>query len=149
MATQYSFTVTTPKPVEEVFDLVADLRRLPSWDPETNAVEQTSDGDAAQVGARFRVTGRKRKLIPETTMDYEIMEFERPHRIVARGTADEGSGVDTFTFRALPEGGSEVVYETAIELKGVGKVVAPLAGVLVRRSGDKTRAGLEQALNSG
>lgn len=148
MSTEYSFTVATPKPVEEVFDLLADLRNLPTWDPEIDAVEMTSAGEAARVGATFRLT-RTRKLAPDVVMDYEIIELERPRRIVARATSSQVSGVDTFTVSPTAVGGAEVHYETDIELKGLNKLATPLVGAAVGSSGNKTREGLERALNPG
>lgn len=146
MSITYSFTVTSPKPAEEVFDYLADLRNLPSWDPETDAVEMTSEGEAACVGATFRLV-KEIKFAADVVMDYEVIELERPHRIVARGTRSGVSGVDTLTVTPTAGGGSEVVYDTDIELKGAVKLVKPVAGVGVNRSGEKTRKGLERSLN--
>jgi uncharacterized protein YndB with AHSA1/START domain len=146
MSITYSFNVTSPKPAEEVFDYLADLRNLPEWDPETATTEQTSVGEAARVGATFHVVG-VRKLRQDPRMDYELVELERPRRIVARGTTSEVDGVDTYTISPTADGGSEVVYATQIELKGISKLFAPVVGILVNRSGEKTRVGLERTLN--
>ncbi|MEJ7824014.1 MAG: SRPBCC family protein [Solirubrobacteraceae bacterium] len=145
MSITYSFSVTSPKRAEEVFDYLADLRNLPEWDPETATTEQTSVGEVARVGATFHVAARKFRQ--DARMDYELVELERPRRIVARGTTSGVDGVDTYTISPTADGGSEVVYATQIELKGMYKLVAPVAGILVNRSGEKTRVGLERTLN--
>lgn len=147
MSISYSFTVTTSMPAEEVFDYVADLRNLATWDPETTMVEQTSEGEPTGVGATFRLR-IERWLVPDTTLDYEVVEFERPRRVVARATGEGVDGVDTFTVSPTGDGGSAVVYATEIELTGVAKLTKPIAGAAVKRSGEKTRAGLERALNA-
>lgn len=144
---KYSFTVTSRKPAEEVFDYLADMRNLADWDPETDVVKQISEGEPTRVGATFRL-GIERRLMPDTTLNYEVVEFERPHRIVARATGDGVEGVDTFTVSPTGDGGSEVVYATEIELTGAGKLAKPIAGPAVKRSGEKTRAGLERVLNA-
>ena len=71
---------------------------------------------------------------------YEIIELERPRRIVARGTSSQVSGVDTFTVSPTPVGGSEVLYETDIELSGLSKLATPLVGAAVARQA-RERAG--------
>lgn len=147
MSISHSFTVTSPKPAEEVFDYLADLRNVPEWDPETRGAEQTSAGDAASVGATFRLrVGRWAAL--SASMDYELVELERPRRIVARGDSGLGGGVDTLTISPTATGGSEVVYATEVEPKGFGKLMTPIAGTVVNRSGERTRAGLERTLNA-
>jgi len=149
MATECSFTVKAPKPVEEVFDLLlADLRNLPTWDPEIDAVEMTSEGEVARVGATFRLT-RERRLAPDVVMDYEIIELERPRRIVARATSSQVSGVDTFTVSPTAAGGAEVLYDTDIEPKGLAKLATPVVGAAVNSSGNGSRDGLERALTPG
>ncbi|MDP2712255.1 MAG: SRPBCC family protein [Solirubrobacteraceae bacterium] len=145
MSTSYSFTVTSPKPADEVFDYIADLRNLPEWDPETEATEQVSEGDAVRVGATFRVDVRRFGLT--ASLNYALVELEHPRRIVARGTSNAVDGVDTFTISPTADGGSEVAYATEIELKGVSKIAKPIAAAITNRSGEKTRAGLEQTLN--
>lgn len=146
MSKSYSFTITSPQPAEEVFEYLADLRNVPEWDPETERMELISDGDPVQVGATFRLDVA-RKLPPKVTMEYELIELERPHRIVARGTSPHGGGVDTYTISETADGGSEIVYTTEIELSGIGKVATPFADFAIGRSGEKTRKGLERTLN--
>lgn len=142
----HSFTVTSPKPPEHVFDYLADLSNLADWDPETKATEQMSDGDPVRVGATF--TLRLAEKLGAAAMEYEILELERPRRIVIRGSSETGGGVDTYTISPTADGGSEVVYETEIELTGLGKLTMPLASVAVKRSAKKTQAGLERAIGS-
>lgn len=106
----------------------------------------TSAGEAARVGATFRLTLRK-KFMPDVKMDYEIIELDRPRRIVARGVSSQVSGVDTLTITPTAVGGAEVRYETVIELSGASKLATPLVGAAVKSSGEKTREGLARALN--
>lgn len=147
MAISYDFTVTSPKPAEEVFDYLADLRNLADWDPETDVVEQVSEGEPARVGATFRL-GVERRFMPDLKLSYEVVEFQRAHRIAFRATGRGVDGVDTFTVRPTADGGSEVVYATQIELTGAMKLATPIAGAATKRSGEKTRAGLERVLNA-
>lgn len=145
MSIEYSFTVTSPRSAEDVYDYLADLNNLPEWDPETKEAKQTSEGEAQRVGARFRL--RAGRWLGTGGMGYEVVELERPHRIVARGDSALGGGTDTFTIRSSDDGGSEVVYTTQVKVKGLGRIATPVARTMVNRSGERTRRGLAEALN--
>lgn len=145
MSYSYSFTVTTPKPAEEVFDYLADMRNLPEWDPEVAAAWQTGGGEAVRVDAAFRLEVA-RGYPPRPGIDYQVVELERPSRIVARGVSRVIDGVDTYTI--APEGGgSKVTYASEIDIKGLAKVLSPWVRRTINRSGEKTRQGLERTLN--
>jgi uncharacterized protein YndB with AHSA1/START domain len=144
MSISYSFSVETPKPAQDVFEYLADLRNLAEWDPEINATWQTGKGEATSVGATFRVEAARNR----NAMDYELVELEPPRRIVARATSNWVDGIDTLTVSPTADGGTEVVYATEIELKSVLKVLAPLLRGFVDRSGEKTRVGLDRTLNA-
>ena len=68
-------------PVEEVFDIVADQRNEPRYNPRMSASTKLTDGPIG-VGTRFEATVLSRgKPLPVTI---EYTDFERPHLIASR-----------------------------------------------------------------
>ena len=68
------------RPVEEVFDFVADQRTEPTYNSNMQASEKITEGPI-DVGTRFRATIRAgRRLLP---MDIEYTGLDRPHRIAS------------------------------------------------------------------
>ena len=81
------------RPVEEVFDFVADSRNEPSFNPAMAGVELLTPLPIG-VGTRFRARmGRA-----GTQMLVELTEFDRPHRLGSRTTSTmmETSGALSF-----------------------------------------------------
>jgi hypothetical protein len=89
------------RPVEEVFDFVADERNEPFYNPEMVRSELISDGPIG-AGSQFRaVLSRGRQWVG---MIIEFTRFERPRRIeeVAYLSAMEIEG--SLVFDPVPEG---------------------------------------------
>jgi hypothetical protein len=71
------------RPVEEVFDFVADERNEPRYSPRMVHAEQLSAGPIG-AGTRFRAELKARwgRSMPMTV---EFIEFERPRRLTSNG----------------------------------------------------------------
>src|ERR1051326_3486963 len=70
--------IVIERPIERVFDFVADERNEPLYNPRMNRAEKITPGPIG-VGTRFgsEMTGVGR----EAEMTIEFTEFDRPHRI--------------------------------------------------------------------
>src|SRR5690349_446978 len=81
------------RPVEEVFDFVADSRNEPSFNPAMAGVELLTPLPIGR-GTRFRA----RMSRAGTPMLVELTEFDRPHRLGSRTTSSmmQTSGALTF-----------------------------------------------------
>jgi hypothetical protein len=75
------------RPVEEVFDFVADQRNEPAYNPRMLQSEKITEGPIG-VGTRFRATARSGGRAAE--MLIEVTEFDRPRRL---GSLTTMSGV--------------------------------------------------------
>jgi uncharacterized protein YndB with AHSA1/START domain len=141
---RYIGTIETPKPVEEVFDYMADFTSVERWDETAVRAVRLDDGPLGP-GARFRVTVRFAGR--ENDFEYETVAFERPDRLVLR--ADNGSVVseDEVTVRPLPAGGTELTYDARLQPKGLMKLADPVLGILFKRLGDNAAAGLARELD--
>jgi hypothetical protein len=73
-------SIRIERPVDEVFDFVADPCNDPIWCPKVKSVEPAGSG-ATGPGARFRVVHRPIPLRPARKMDYSLTAWEPPHAI--------------------------------------------------------------------
>jgi carbon monoxide dehydrogenase subunit G len=116
-------TLTVPRPVELVFDYLADFTHTNDWDPGTVETRRTS-GDGG-VGTTYANTsefmGRK------TELTYETITFERPRRLQFRGTNDSATATDTMTFAPVSDGtATEIHYRADFEFGRLVSLVAPI-----------------------
>ena len=116
-------TLTVPRPVEVVFDYLADFTHTNDWDPGTVETRRTS-GDGG-VGTTYANTsefmGRKVELT------YETITFERPGRLQFRGTNKQATATDTMTFTKAADGtATEIHYRADFEFGRLVNLVAPL-----------------------
>jgi uncharacterized protein YndB with AHSA1/START domain len=113
------------RPVEEVFDFVADERTEPTYNADMIRSEKVTEGPIG-VGTRFRATvrGRPRPM----RMDVQYTGFDRPRQIASttRMTAADFTG--TLTFTPTPAG-TRLRWSWDASLKGAARLLAP---VLVR-----------------
>ena len=66
------------RPVDEVFDFVADERNEPRYNPRMASVELVSTGPIG-VGSRFRATNRSIGRTVEIVIEFTA--YERPRRL--------------------------------------------------------------------
>jgi uncharacterized protein YndB with AHSA1/START domain len=130
------------RPVEEVFDFVADERNEPRYNPHMTRVEQTSDGPIG-VGSRFRADitsmGRSFEMLVEYT------GFERPQRLAS---STHMSSMDTqgdLTFDPVP-GGTLMRWSWEVEPRGVFRVMMPLVARMGRRQEQRIWTSLKHLL---
>ena len=83
-------SLSIARPVEVVFDVVADQRNQPSYTPTMTAATKVTDGPIG-VGTRFDATVITRGTARPVTIEYTT--FERPHRIDSHSVMD-GATVD-------------------------------------------------------
>jgi hypothetical protein len=94
-----------------------------------------------RIGSRFEVTvsflGRR---IP---LEYRIIEFDRPSRLVLSGGDSSIRSVDELTFVSR-SGGTRVTYEARLEFVGIRRLADPILHVLFQRIGRLAVRGLRE-----
>lgn len=142
---RYIGTVTSAKPIEEVFDYLADFSNVSQWDP--SAVEARAlNGARAERGARYAVTSRF--LGREVPLTYETVEIDRPGRVKLLGENESVVSVDEMTFRKLSDGGTEVTYDADLRLKGARNLLDPVFGLFFRRLCERARRRMQEVLEA-
>lgn len=135
------------RPVEEVFDFVADERNEPQYNPQMRRVEQTSSGPIGR-GTQFRC-----EMGRNVEMAWAITAYERPRRLGGAGRAVvrlltalptmEIQG--TLTFDAVP-GGTRMRWSWQLEPCGVFRLLTPLIGRVGQRREATIWTSLKQLL---
>jgi carbon monoxide dehydrogenase subunit G len=130
------------RPVEEVFDFVADSRNEPQYNPAMAGVELLTPlpiGRGTRFGARMGGAG--------TPMWVELTEFDRPHRLGSRTTSSmmDTSGALTF---AAGGGGTVMSWDWQVHPKGWMRMLGPLSGPLGGRMERQIWASLKRYLET-
>jgi uncharacterized protein YndB with AHSA1/START domain len=141
----YQTTVESPRPIDEVFAYLAEFSNTAEWDPGIVEAERLTHGDVG-LGSRFRVvssTAGNRQ-----TIEYEITEWEPPNRVVLVGTTSRLRSVDTLTFVALDDGGTQVTYHADLALLGAARVADPVLHLAFQVIGRRADQGLREVLGA-
>lgn len=136
-----SRTFVVDQPVDAVVAYLADFGNAEEWDPGTQTSTRIDSGPV-QVGATWhnvsKILGR------ETELTYRLERLE-PGRVTLVGRNDTATSTDDITVR--PSGtGSEIQYESTVELNGLAKLGTPVMKLEMERLGRETEKQLVQAL---
>ncbi len=137
---RYVDALDLPLPIEAAFDYLADFANTAEWDPGVTRARKTTPGPVG-VGTRFDVEvsflGRRLPL------EYEVTEFEAPHRLVLAGGDETIRSLDEITF--VPRrGGTRMTYEAQLELVGWRRIADPLLTATFQLIGRTAVRGLRE-----
>jgi uncharacterized protein YndB with AHSA1/START domain len=120
--------IVIERPIDEVFDFVADERNEPRYNPQMTVAEMVTQGPIG-VGSKFHcvMTGAR-----AADMTIEVTEFDRPRRL---GSTTHLSNMDiNGTLLFEPQGRStKMKWLWNIEPRGFLKLLGPM----VRRMGER------------
>jgi len=129
------------RPVEEVFDFVADSRHEPSFNPAMTGVELLTPlpmGRGTRFGAQMGWAG--------TPMLVELTEFDRPHRLGSRTTSSMMHTSGALTFAADGDG-TVMSWDWQVRPGGWARMLGPPFGLrggrMERRIGASMKRYLE------
>jgi deazaflavin-dependent oxidoreductase (nitroreductase family) len=132
------------RPVEEVFDVVADARNEPRYNPRLRHAEQITTGPIG-VGTRFRAeTMMMGRAVP---MTIEFTAFERPRRL-ASSTRMATMDIDgALIFDPVP-GGTRMRWTWNLRPRGLLRLLGPLVARMGRRQEEAIWTGLKRYLET-
>jgi hypothetical protein len=136
-------TTLVERPVDEVFDFVADERNEPRYNPRMVSVSKLTPG-AVRVGTRWAAVmeAPRGRLLD---LDVEVTEYDRPHVL---GTASRMGGtavVGRVTFEPDPAG-TRLTWSWDVRPQGLMRLAGPLLAGVGRRQEAETWAGLKRHL---
>lgn len=117
------------RPVDEVFDFVADERNEPHYNPQMRRAEQTSAGPIG-VGTTFRAESLTRGRPVEMTITFT--DFARPQRLSSSTHLSNMDIQGTLTFDPVPEG-TRMRWFWDLEPRGMLKLMTPVVALIGRR----------------
>lgn len=118
--------VTINAPVDEVFDLVADERNEPRYNPRIVRADKVSEGP---VGAGSRFVAQPKSMGSKGSMTLTILEYDRPHRLhnLVRSSYMQVDG--TLTFDEV-DGGTRLRWDWDMSLTGAMRVLSPVLALI-------------------
>jgi hypothetical protein len=137
--------VTIDAPVEEVFDVVADERNEPSYNPRIARAEKLTPGPVGR-GARFVAVPKGMGARGQMTL--EVVDYDRPHRLrnVVRSSYMQVDG--TLTFEEL-DGATRLAWDWHMSLVGPMRLLSPVLALIGPMWERRNWGGLKQYMESG
>ncbi len=132
-------------PVDQVFDMVADERNEPRYNPRIARVEKTTDGP---VGRGSRFTAQPRGLGRRGVMTVEVLEYDRPDRLATSIRSSHLEVVGTVSFAAVA-GGTRMRWSWDTRLRGAMRALSPLLRAVGPRWEHRNWVGLKRFVESG
>ena len=130
--------------VEEVFDLVADERNEPKYNPRIVSAEKLSEGP---VGEGSRFVAQPKGMGTRGRMTLEILDYDRPHRLHNRVSSSYLEVDGTLTFEEAA-GGTRLRWDWDMALIGPMKVMSPLLALVGPSWERRNWLGLKQHIES-
>jgi Polyketide cyclase / dehydrase and lipid transport len=130
------------RPVEGVFDFVADERNEPRYNLQMLRVEQISPGPIG-LGTKFRAESKSMGRTVEMTIEFTT--FERPRRLASSTHLSTLHIQGTLTFDPVPEG-TRMHWSWELEPQGIFKLMAPIIARVGRRQEETIWTGLKHLL---
>jgi uncharacterized protein YndB with AHSA1/START domain len=132
-------------PVGEVFDMVADERNEPRYNPRIVRAQKVSEGPLGR-GARF--VAQPKSMGTKGQMTLEVLEYDRPHRLhnVVRSSYMQVEG--TLTFEEV-EGGTRLRWDWDMGLVGPMRVLSRVLAVIGPGWERRNWVGLKHYMESG
>jgi uncharacterized protein YndB with AHSA1/START domain len=130
------------RPVEEVFDFVADERNEPRYNPNMHVSEKITDGPIG-AGTRFRAEIISRGKPVE--MLVEFTAYERPRHLSSVTTMALMEVRGSLAFESVSEG-TRMRWSWSVVPRGFLKLITPIAARIGRRQERAIWTGLKRLL---
>lgn len=133
------------RPVEEVFDFVADQRNEPRYNPRMIRAEKISSGPIG-LGTRFRAETKTARRPAEMTI--EVTAYERPRRLASSTQLSTMDIHGTLVFDPVPGGGTRMRWLWNVEPRGTSKLMRPVIARMGQRQEQTIWANLKRFLEA-
>jgi hypothetical protein len=140
--TRIAGEIVIHRPVDEVFDFVADERNEPRYNPRMRWAEKISPGPVG-LGTRFRAETAAMGRRAEMTI--EITAYDRPRRLASSTHLSTMDIHGTLDFAPFPWG-TRMRWSWELEPRGVLALMSPLIAHLGRRQEVAIWASLKRIL---
>jgi uncharacterized membrane protein len=139
----FTNTIDITRPINDVYEYLADLRNVPEWNWAIESTEPTSESPI-RVGSTFR---QIRHTPTRSIEELQITELRQDERIVVSGQL--GSFNARIVYNLSPSHDGTTIENTmALEATGPTQILASLMGPRVSRSVASNLANLKKVLES-
>jgi uncharacterized protein YndB with AHSA1/START domain len=132
------------RPVEDVFDFVADERNEPKYNPHMVRVDKMTPGPIAN-GTCWSATIESRGR--PVDMDIEVTDYTRPSRLASTTRMSTAEIRGAVTFEPGP-GGTRMRWSWELQPKGVFRLLGPVIARIGRQQEAQIWAGLKQYMEN-
>jgi uncharacterized membrane protein len=134
--------IVIERPLEEVFDVVADERNEPRYNPRLESVEKVSSGPIGR-GTRWHVVTRRGRRRIAMTID--VTAYDRPRRLASRTRLAGMDITGELTFVPVPAG-ARMEWRWDLRPHGALRLLGPLLGRQGRRQEEQIWEALKRFL---
>jgi uncharacterized protein YndB with AHSA1/START domain len=135
-------TTVIARPVEDVFDFVADQRNEPTYNPRMVRVQKLTPGPITQ-GTRWSAVVKSGRRTMDLTIT--VTDFARPTRLSSTTTMSTAEIRGAVTFDPHPAG-TRMEWTWDLRPTGALRLLGPVLGYVGRRQEAQIWAGLKQLL---
>ena len=135
--------ITIDRPVDQVFDFVADEGNEPRYNPRLLRVEQLTPGPVGE-GTRFRAETTTMGRTAVIAIRYT--GFQRPQRLLSSIDMAAAHISGTLTFDPIAANGTKMGWSWDMRLRGLFRLLTPVIVRLGRRQEQATWTSLKQFL---
>ncbi|MGH2960762.1 MAG: SRPBCC family protein [Solirubrobacterales bacterium] len=147
MAGRFDATVVVDRPIDEVFDFLANGENDPKFSPRVLEIAKTTDGPPG-VGTVYASTVKDAGM--KTRREFRLTGFERPTRIrwteISKNLVQAPEG--GYDLAREGDGKTRVTLFNVLEGRGIGKLIAPLALRGARSGADEFGQSIKAAVEA-
>jgi carbon monoxide dehydrogenase subunit G len=141
-----SVSVTIARPIEEVFDFIADARNRPQWDQSVDSEELTSP---EPIGVGSTVRTKLRSMGRDYEIDWEIIEHQAPSRQRIVSTSGPFPTTLVYGLESNGDSSTQVDFSVTGNPGGALRLIQPLIARGTQSNLDKGFARLQRLLETG
>jgi Polyketide cyclase / dehydrase and lipid transport len=137
-------SIVIDRPVEEVFDAVADQTNEPCYNPSMTASRRVTDGQIG-VGTHFWATILIRRK--PTDVDIEVTRYERPRVFGSRSVMAGSTAAGELRLDPVASG-TRLTWDWEVTVAGAARLLGPLVTIVGRRQEHAIWTGLKDWLEN-
>ncbi len=146
MAKRFGATVTIERPIEEVFDFLADGENDKKFSPRVLEIEKKTDGPPG-LGTVYASTVKDAGI--KTKREFELTVFERPTRLRWKELSKAPIVVPEGGYDLEPEGnGTKLTFFNELEGRGFGKLILGPAARAAGKGADDFANSIKQTIEA-
>lgn len=139
----YRREIVVPTSLATTFAYLSRFSSAEEWDPGVIEARMVTP-EPVGLGSRFGLVAVF--LGARVPLEYEIVQYDPPQRVVLTAENRSVRSTDTISFDSAASGGTMIRYEAVLLPKGAARLADPLFAWALRRVGDRAADGLQAAL---